>query len=82
MISREDAQSILPYKWHAVRCGSGKLYARRAVEAAFAVNQHLDTLDGSVGVRNAIDYDELIRVLVQRRDAIQAQIAVVERARV
>lgn len=162
MISRQDAQSILPHKWHAVRCGSGKFYARRAnvymhrllmasqladglvvdhingdgldnrrdnlravtpaantrnlrvfndgssgfrgvfaqaskfvakvgaaylgfyetaEEAAFAVNQHLDTLDGRVGIRNAIDYDLLIRTLSARRDAIDAQIAAVERAR-
>ncbi len=161
MISREDSQLVLPHKWHAVRCGGGKLYARRgnvymhrllmagrladglvvdhingngldnrrenlrvvtpaantrnlqaynsstgfrgvfaqhgkfvakvastylgfyesAVEAAFAVNQHLDTLDGAVGVRNTIDYDELISILAARRDIIQAQIAAVEKVR-
>ncbi len=51
------------------------------MEAAFAVNQHLDTLDGAVGVRNTIDYDELISILAARRDIIQAQIAAVEKVR-
>lgn len=161
IISREDGPRILGRKWHAVKCGSGKFYARRenvymhrelmagqledglvvdhingngldnrrenlrvvtpaqntrnlrvynnptgfrgvfphkgkflarvasdylgfyetAMEAAFAVNQHLNALDGSIGVRNTIDYDELIRTIKGRRDAIDAQIAIIEGAR-
>lgn len=47
------------------------------IEAAFAVNQKLRDLDGEVGVRNAVDHQRLLAILLARRDLLDKQVAAV-----
>lgn len=89
--NRNRAAYTNPSGYRGVNCHTGKFAARiakvylgffeTAIEAAFAVNQHLDKIDGDIGYRNKIDFNALLEILRSRRAAIEEQIAVVERAR-